>query len=142
MNNSPKFSGFLESRLTTWRFESGRLGIPESIDWALAGGPVNPNVRYFSHPPLQVRSKFLHAGERSAGYRVSFHVGDPTLVLALRPSSVGSACRRALNYSRISYRDVRGYLDEILRQEKEDRENNQVLLFADHRNLRDSAMYK
>jgi transposase len=52
------------------------------------------------------------------------------------------ACRRALNYSRISYRDVRGYLDEILRCEKDDEEDKQVLLFAQHKNLRDSAIYK
>ncbi len=52
------------------------------------------------------------------------------------------ACRRALNYSRISYRDVRGYLDEILRQEKDDHEDDRVLLFTDHKNLRDSAIYK
>jgi hypothetical protein len=52
------------------------------------------------------------------------------------------ACRRALNYSRISYRDVRAYLDEILRQEKADQADNQVLLFAGHKNLRDSAIYK
>lgn len=52
------------------------------------------------------------------------------------------ACRRALNYSRISYRDVRAYLDEILRQETGDHEDNQVLLFTDHKNLRDSAIYK
>lgn len=51
------------------------------------------------------------------------------------------ACRRALNYSRISYRDVRAYLEDILRQEKED---HQILLFApaQHKNLRDSAIYK
>ncbi|WP_460058338.1 IS21 family transposase, partial [Spirochaeta dissipatitropha] len=30
------------------------------------------------------------------------------------------ACRKALNYSRISYRDVRAYADDILRQERED----------------------
>jgi transposase len=52
------------------------------------------------------------------------------------------ACRRALNYSRISYRDVRAYLDEILRHEKDDEEDNEVLLFAQHKNLRDSAIYK
>ena len=52
------------------------------------------------------------------------------------------ACRRALNYSRVSYRDVRGYLDEILRHEKSDEDDSQVLLFTDHKNLRDSAMYK
>ena len=52
------------------------------------------------------------------------------------------ACRRALNYSRISYRDVRGYLDEILRHEKTDESDSQVLLFTQHKNLRDSAMYK
>jgi len=52
------------------------------------------------------------------------------------------ACRRALNYSRISYQDVRAYLDDILRQEKE--EDHQILLFASaqHKNLRDSAIYK
>ncbi len=33
------------------------------------------------------------------------------------------ACRRALNYSRISYRDVRAYLDEIMRQEKDEQQN-------------------
>ena len=52
------------------------------------------------------------------------------------------ACRRALNYSRVSYRDVRGYLDEIMRHEKSDESDSQVLLFTDHKNLRDSAMYK
>ncbi len=52
------------------------------------------------------------------------------------------ACRRALNYSRISYRDVRAYLDEIMRQEKDEQQNKQVFLFADHKNLRDSAIYK
>jgi hypothetical protein len=52
------------------------------------------------------------------------------------------ACRRALNYSRISYRDVRGYLDDILRQEKDSEGDNQILLFGDHKNLRDSAIYK
>jgi len=52
------------------------------------------------------------------------------------------ACRRALNYSRISYRDVRGYLDDILRQEKDSEGDNQVLLFDEHKNLRDSAIYK
>ena len=51
------------------------------------------------------------------------------------------ACRRALNYSRVSYRDVRAYLDDILQQEKEDQQN---LPFAStlHKNLRNSAIYR
>ena len=52
------------------------------------------------------------------------------------------ACRRALNYSRISYYDVREYLEEILRHEKVNESDSQVLLFTHHKNLRDSAMYK
>jgi len=55
---------------------------------------------------------------------------------------LNAACRRALNYSRISYRDVRGYLDDILQQEKDVREDEQILLFPHHKNLRDSAIYK
>jgi transposase len=52
------------------------------------------------------------------------------------------ACRRALNYSRVSYRDVRAYVDEIVRQEKAAQHDNQVLLFAGHKNLRDSVIYR
>ena len=55
---------------------------------------------------------------------------------------LNAACRRALNYSRISYRDVRGYLEEILQQEKVVQEDEQILLFPHHKNLRDSAIYK
>lgn len=51
------------------------------------------------------------------------------------------ACRRALNYSRISYRDIKAYLDEILHQEQADKTDPQVLPFATHINLRDSAIY-
>jgi hypothetical protein len=52
------------------------------------------------------------------------------------------ACRKALNYSRISYQDVRAYADDILRQERDKQQDQQVLPFTDHKNLRASALYK
>ena len=52
------------------------------------------------------------------------------------------ACRRALNYSRISYREVKEYLDDIIEQERVTAGDDQVVPFATHRNLRDQAIYK
>jgi transposase len=52
------------------------------------------------------------------------------------------ACRKALNYSRINYRDVRAYAEDILRQEQTAKGDEQILLFPDHPNLRDAAIYK
>lgn len=52
------------------------------------------------------------------------------------------ACRRALNYSRISYKDVNAYLDEIIEQEGTDGDHEQVVPFSRHKNLRDKALYK
>jgi transposase len=51
------------------------------------------------------------------------------------------ACRKAWNWGRISYRDVKGYLEEILVQKSLNREDKQVYLFANHKNIRGTAQY-
>lgn len=69
-------------------------------------------------------------------------LGVLNLAKKLGSERLNWACRRALNFSRISYRDVKGYLDEIVSQEQEDRHHEQVVPFTEHQNLRDRAIYK
>lgn len=52
------------------------------------------------------------------------------------------ACRRALNYRKISYRDVKYYLADLIRKRTETEEEQGVLPFTHHDNLRDRAQYR
>lgn len=52
------------------------------------------------------------------------------------------ACRRALNYDRISYKDVELYLKDLIGRRKDAADDSQILQFAAHKNLRDKALYK
>lgn len=74
------------------------------------------------------------------GYKSSLGI----LNLAQQVGSVrlNTACRRAINYSQYSYQAVKGFLEEIIQQEKEDRSDEQVIQFTNHQNLRDRAIYK
>jgi transposase len=98
-------------------------------------------ARSIGEETLLVVSKLLAAkAHEQQAYKSC--LGVLTMAQEVGSERLNWACRRALNYSRISYRDVRGYLDDILRQEKEAAGDNQVLLFGEHKNLRDSAIYK
>lgn len=52
------------------------------------------------------------------------------------------ACRRALNYGRISYREVDLYLKDLIARRKDSVDDEQILPFASHKNLRDKTLYK
>lgn len=52
------------------------------------------------------------------------------------------ACRRALNYRKISYRDVKYYLADLIRKRTEIEEEQGVLPFIHHENLRDRTLYR
>jgi len=50
------------------------------------------------------------------------------------------ACRRAWNYGRISYKDIKAYLEDIIRNKTKDDKN--IYLFPHHENLRSTADYR
>lgn len=50
------------------------------------------------------------------------------------------ACRRAFNYGRMSYKEVKEYLEYVKRSKTEDDKN--VYLFPEHENLRNAADYR
>jgi transposase len=52
------------------------------------------------------------------------------------------ACRRALNYNRISFKEVELYLKDLIDRRNDSMGNEQILPFATHKNLRDKALYK
>jgi transposase len=52
------------------------------------------------------------------------------------------ACRKALNYGRVSYREIKLYLDDIVRQRKIDCRDVNVVHLDPHENLRNSIIYK
>ncbi|MBI9105091.1 MAG: hypothetical protein JEZ04_00010 [Spirochaetales bacterium] len=52
------------------------------------------------------------------------------------------ACRKALNYGRVSYREIKIYLEDIIRQRKIDQGTVNMVHFDSHENLRNSAIYK
>jgi transposase len=52
------------------------------------------------------------------------------------------ACRKALNYGRIGYRDVKAYLQDLDVQRKEDSLDKSLLPFTEHENLRDASQYQ
>ena len=51
------------------------------------------------------------------------------------------ACRKAWNYDRISYKEVKTYLEDILMQKKLNCDEKQIRLFPPHENLRDTAQH-
>lgn len=69
-------------------------------------------------------------------------MGVLSLAKKHKSEDLNYACRRALNYGRISYREVKLHLEELHRQRKENRQDKQVLSFTTHENLRDTAIYK
>lgn len=52
------------------------------------------------------------------------------------------ACRKAWNWGRISYREVKENLEQILHQKALNRDDKQVFLFPQHKNIRGTASYR
>jgi len=52
------------------------------------------------------------------------------------------ACRKALNYDRVSYRGIKLFLDDIVKQRKIDCRDVNVVHFDSHENLRNTIIYK
>lgn len=52
------------------------------------------------------------------------------------------ACRKALNYGRVSYREIKLYLEDIIRQRKINQRDVNVVHFESHENLRNTVIYK
>ena len=52
------------------------------------------------------------------------------------------ACRKAWNSNRISYREVKGYLEDIIRLKKLNCDEKQIFMFKQHSNLRNTVNYK
>ena len=52
------------------------------------------------------------------------------------------ACRKAWNFNRISYREVKGYLEDIIRLKKLNCDEKQIFMFKQHSNLRNTVNYK
>lgn len=69
-------------------------------------------------------------------------VGVLSLAKKYGSEDLNHACRRALNYDRVSYREVKLYIEEIHRQKKVNDKDEQVLSFRNHENLRNTAIYK
>ena len=55
---------------------------------------------------------------------------------------LNQACRKAMNYGRVSYREIKLYLEEIVRQQKIDYRNSNLIHFDSHENLRNTVIYK
>jgi transposase len=68
-------------------------------------------------------------------------VGILSLANKYSAEELNIACRRAWNYSRISYREVKAYLEDLRLQRTLNREDKQLKMFV-HENLRDSAIYR
>ncbi len=68
-------------------------------------------------------------------------VGILSLASKCENDDLNMACRKAWNWGRISYRDVKGYLEEILVKNKLNQEEKQVYLFPNHKNIRGTAQY-
>ena len=68
-------------------------------------------------------------------------VGILSMASKYSAEELNIACRKAWNYNRISYREVKGYLEDLRLQRKLNREDKQMKMFA-HENLRDSAIYQ
>jgi len=47
-----------------------------------------------------------------------------------------------MNYGRVSYREIKLYLEEIVRQQKIDYRNSNLIHFDSHENLRNTVIYK
>ena len=69
-------------------------------------------------------------------------VGILSLAKTYSAEDLNLACRRAWNYHRISYRDIKLYLEDIVRTRKLNREDKQMKMFVTHENLRNSAAYR
>ena len=52
------------------------------------------------------------------------------------------ACRKAWNYGRVSYHDVKNYLEDIIRTNTLNREDKQLKMFTPHENLRNAQVYR
>ena len=57
-------------------------------------------------------------------------------------SDLNIACRKAWNYNRISYTEVKKYLEDLVLNRKLNREDKQLKIFPPHENLRDTALYQ
>jgi hypothetical protein len=68
-------------------------------------------------------------------------IGILNLASKCENDDLNMACRKAWNWGRISYRDVKGYLEELLVQKTLNREDKQVCLFPNHKNIRGTAQY-
>lgn len=69
-------------------------------------------------------------------------VGILSLAKTYSAEDLNLACRRAWNHHRISYRDIKLYLEDIVRTRKLNREDKQISMFSLHENLRNSAVYR
>ena len=98
-------------------------------------------ARTIGEETLMVVSHLLHSKPHEQQAYKSC-LGVLNLAKEVGSDRLNWACRKALNYSRISYRDVRAYADDILRPERGKQQDQQVLPFTDHKNLRDSVIYK
>jgi transposase len=68
-------------------------------------------------------------------------IGILSLAAKCRDEDLNMACRKAWNWGRLSYRDVKECLDNILVQNTLNREDKQVYLFSNHKNIRGTAQY-
>ena len=69
-------------------------------------------------------------------------VGILSLAKKYSSSDLNIACRKAWNYNRISYTEIKKYLEDLVLNRKLNREDKQLKIFPTHENLRDTAQYK
>ena len=69
-------------------------------------------------------------------------MGVLSLAKKCEQEDLDHACRKALNYDRVSYREIKLYLDDIIKQRKIDCKDVQVTNFKTHENLRNTVIYK
>lgn len=69
-------------------------------------------------------------------------VGILSLASKCENHDLNMACRKAWNFNRISYREVKAYLEDIIRLKKLNRDDKQIFMFERHSNLRNTVNYK
>jgi len=69
-------------------------------------------------------------------------MGVLSLAKKCEAEDLNHACRKALNYARVSYREIKLYLDDIIRQRKIDCRDVNIHHFDSHENLRNTVIYK
>ncbi len=69
-------------------------------------------------------------------------MGILSLAAKCENHDLNMACRKAWNFNRISYREVKSYLEDIIRLKKLNCDESQIFMFERHSNLRNTVNYR